>query len=73
MFTEGLVQFVGKTAYEDLPKELVSAAKWAILDYIAVAMAGSQEPSGKIVSEMVREARSPARSCTRPAHDSGWR
>jgi 2-methylcitrate dehydratase PrpD len=60
MFTEGLVQFVGKTAYEDLPKELVSAAKWAILDYIAVAMAGSQEPSGKIVSEMVREARSPA-------------
>jgi 2-methylcitrate dehydratase PrpD len=60
MFTEGLVQFVCNTDYDDLPPELVSAAKWAILDYLAVAMAGSQEPSGKIMSEMVRESRSPA-------------
>jgi 2-methylcitrate dehydratase PrpD len=59
MFTEKLVEFVCKTGYEDLPPELVGAAKWAILDHIAVAMAGSQEPSGKIMSDMVRESQSP--------------
>jgi len=60
MFTEGLIQFVNNTNYDRLPPELVSAAKWAILDYLAVAMAGSQEPSGTIMSEMVKESRSPA-------------
>ena len=59
MFTERLIQFVCSTGYEDLPPELVSAAKWAILDHVAVTMAGSQEPSGKIMSEMVRESQSP--------------
>jgi 2-methylcitrate dehydratase PrpD len=60
MFTEGLIQFANKTDYKDLPKELINAAKWAILDCLAVTMAGSQEPSGKIIGEMVREAQSPA-------------
>jgi 2-methylcitrate dehydratase PrpD len=59
MFTEKLTEFICKTTYEDLPPELVSAAKWAILDYVAVTMAGSQEPSGKIMSELVRESQSP--------------
>jgi 2-methylcitrate dehydratase PrpD len=58
MFTEGLCQFINRTNYEDLPKEVISAAKTAILDYIAVTMAGSQEPSGRIISEMVRESQS---------------
>lgn len=60
MFTEGLCQFIYQTNYEDLPKEVIRAAKPAILDYIAVTMAGSQEPSGRIMSEMVRESQSPA-------------
>ncbi|MGD9142695.1 MAG: MmgE/PrpD family protein [Dehalococcoidia bacterium] len=60
MFTEGLCNFINRTNYEDLPEEVIKAAKPAILDYIAVAMAGSQEPSGRIISEMVRESRSPA-------------
>jgi 2-methylcitrate dehydratase PrpD len=60
MFTEGLCQFINRTNYEDLPKEVIKAAKRAILDYIAVTMAGSQEPSGRIISEMVRESKSPA-------------
>jgi 2-methylcitrate dehydratase PrpD len=58
MFTEGLCRFVYGTNYEDIPREVIKAAKPAILDYIAVAMAGSQEPSGRIMSEMVRENRS---------------
>lgn len=59
MFTEGLCNFIHRTNYEDIPQEVVKAAKSAILDYLAVAMAGSQEPSGMIVSEMVKESRSP--------------
>ena len=59
MFTEGLIKFVCSTDYEDLPPELVRAAKLAILDYFAVTMAGSQDPSGKIMSELVRESQSP--------------
>lgn len=59
MFTKTLSQFIARTSYEDLPGEVITAAKLAILDFIGVAMAGSQEPSGKIVSEMVRESQSP--------------
>ena len=59
MFTEGLCQFINRINYKDIPQEVIRAAKPAILDYIAVTMAGSQEPSAKMVSEMVRESRSP--------------
>jgi 2-methylcitrate dehydratase PrpD len=55
MFTKGLSQFITKTDYNDLPREVVTAAKFAILDFIGVAMAGSQDPSGRIISELVRE------------------
>ena len=58
MFTEGLCEFINQTNYEDLPKEVIKAAKPAILDYLAVVMAGSQEPSGRIISEMIRENQS---------------
>jgi 2-methylcitrate dehydratase PrpD len=58
MFTSRLSEFIAKTQYEDLPKEVVPAAKKAILDHIGVTMAGSQEPSGEIVSEFVREKQS---------------
>jgi 2-methylcitrate dehydratase PrpD len=59
MFTKMLSQFISKTNYEDLPAQVVTAARLAILDFIGVAMAGSQEPSGKIISELVRENQSP--------------
>ncbi|MBN1188169.1 MAG: MmgE/PrpD family protein [Dehalococcoidales bacterium] len=59
MFTEGLCNFIYRTNYDDIPGDVIKAAKPAILDYIAVAMAGSQEPSGKIVGEMVKESQSP--------------
>ncbi len=56
MYTEKLSQFITGTDYKDLPAELVTAAKFAILDFIGVAMAGSQDPSGRIISELVRES-----------------
>jgi 2-methylcitrate dehydratase PrpD len=59
MYTQGLCNFIYRTNYADLPPQVIQAAKKAILDYLAVTMAGSQEPSGKIMNEMVRENRSP--------------
>ncbi|MEE8414294.1 MAG: MmgE/PrpD family protein, partial [Dehalococcoidales bacterium] len=58
MFTEKLSQFITGTNYGDLPVEVVTAAKFAILDFIGVAMAGSQNPSSMIISEMVSENQS---------------
>ncbi len=59
MFTGKLAQFISQTTYADLPEEVVAAAKKAILDHIGVAMAGSQEPSGRIISQMAQETQSP--------------
>jgi 2-methylcitrate dehydratase PrpD len=58
VFTKGLSRFVCGTNYDDLPVEVVMAAKLAILDFVGVAMAGSQEPSARIVSNMVRQDQS---------------
>jgi 2-methylcitrate dehydratase PrpD len=58
MFTRKLSEFITRTGYEDLPLEVVTAAKAAILDFIGVAMAGSAEASGKITNEMVKEYKS---------------
>jgi len=59
LYTQGLCGFIHRTNYDDIPRETVTVAKQAILDYLAATMAGSQEPSGMIISEMVRESRSP--------------
>jgi 2-methylcitrate dehydratase PrpD len=58
MFTRKLSEFISRTNYKDLPPEVVTAAKMAILDFIGVAMAGSQEPSGRIINEMVKRNQS---------------
>ena len=58
MFTKKLCQFINRTNYNDIPGDVIEAAKAAILDYLAVTMSGSQEPSGLIMSEMVRESQS---------------
>ncbi len=58
MFTEGLCNFINRTNYEDIPPEVIKAAKDAILDNIGVTMSGSQEPSGLMMTEMVRESNS---------------
>ncbi len=55
MFTKSLSEFITRTNYQDLPEEVSTAAKRAILDYVGVAIAGSQEPSGKIINELVRQ------------------
>ncbi|MBN2238406.1 MAG: MmgE/PrpD family protein [Dehalococcoidales bacterium] len=58
MYTEGLCNFIYKTNYEDIPAEVIKAAKDAIRDNLAVTMSGSQEPSGRMMSELVKEYQS---------------
>jgi len=68
MFTQELCFFVRKTNYADIPAEVLGVAKRAILDNIAVTMSGSQEPSGRIITEMVRESGSPPEATVIGAH-----
>ncbi len=68
MFTHALARFIANTQYRDLPPEVVKVAKYAILDFIGVAMAGSQDPSGRMISELVKENRSAAEATV-----IGWR
>jgi 2-methylcitrate dehydratase PrpD len=52
--TERLARFVAETTYASLPTEAVAAAKRAMLDYVGVTIAGSQEPVGKLVAKSVK-------------------
>lgn len=54
--TEALARFACELTYERLPKEAVDWAKDAILDCTGVALAGSQEETGKIIAEYAKEA-----------------
>ena len=58
MFTRELIKFVLKTEFKDLPAGVVKAAKPAILDLLGVAIAGSREPSGKMIGELVKQTQS---------------
>jgi 2-methylcitrate dehydratase PrpD len=62
MFTQKLSEFIFQAKYGKLTPEVISAAKIAVLDHIGVAMAGSQEPSGRIINQMVSENNLPPES-----------
>lgn len=53
--TGSIANFIVETSYDRIPKEAVSSAKGAILDSLGCILAGSQEPSGSITKEYVRE------------------
>ena len=48
--TEDLARFIVQTNYEDLPTDVVAAAKVGILDGIANLLAGATQPVAKLVS-----------------------
>jgi 2-methylcitrate dehydratase PrpD len=52
--TEKVSNFIVETNYKHLPKEAIHIAKRAILDWIGVTIAGSNEPGPKILAEHVR-------------------
>lgn len=49
-----LLQFVETTTYDDVPEDEVRRAREAILDYLGVALLGSQQASGEIVASYVK-------------------
>jgi len=53
--TEKVAQFIAETGYEHIPEEAVRIAKRAILDWVGVTIAGSNEPVTRIVSGQVRQ------------------
>jgi 2-methylcitrate dehydratase PrpD len=53
--TEKLARFVVDTNYESIPEEALIAAKRAILDTLAVTIAGCREDASRIITAYVRE------------------
>ncbi len=53
--TESLARFIAELRYDDLPVEVVEAAKVAIMDGVASMLAGSTQPLATIMTEYVRE------------------
>ena len=53
--TEQLARFIASLRYEDIPSEVVDAAKAAIADGVSVMVAGSRQPLAEIVGGYVRE------------------
>jgi len=54
--TEELARFAAELTFEKIPAEAIEWAKDAILDCIGVALAGTQEHVGKIITNYVKEA-----------------
>jgi len=51
--TESITEFVRKMRYGDLPQEVTAIAKYAVIDYISVAIAGTAEPVSSIIRNAV--------------------
>lgn len=52
--TEKVAKFIAETDFEYIPKEAVRIAKKAILDWVGVTIAGSNEPVTRILAEQVK-------------------
>ncbi len=50
--TARIAEFVAKSRWEDLPHQAVEQAKRAILDSVGVTLAGSVEPSARIIQKV---------------------
>ena len=53
--TERIADFIVAIGFDQIPREAVDLAKGVILDCLGVTLAGSQDPSGRIVTECVKE------------------
>jgi Uncharacterized protein involved in propionate catabolism len=55
--TQAIANFIVNTSYDQLPKKAVSIAKGCILDCLGVALLGSREPAGRIMTEYGEDAK----------------
>ncbi len=47
-----MTKFINETQYNDLPEELITLAKLAIIDTVGVSLAGWTEPAVEIVKKV---------------------
>lgn len=59
MFTEEIVNFITEISYDQLSTAAIDASKRAIIDCLGVTLAGCEEISGKIISELVKDTGKP--------------
>ena len=52
-----IADFIVNIKYRHVPQKAIDIAKSAICDYLGVAIAGSNEPVAKTLTEHVKEAR----------------
>lgn len=52
--TGRLAAFIAQTRYASLPAAAITQARRAVLDTLAVMLAGSQEPAGRLAGDVVR-------------------
>ncbi len=53
--TDQISEFIGRTHFEQIPKEVVRIAKEFVLDSVGVQLVGSSEPVSKIAREYIKE------------------
>jgi len=53
--TQQLAEYVFRTSYEDIPREVLRYSKLCILDWLGVTLGGSKEEVGSILLDFVRE------------------
>ena len=53
--TETIANWIVDTSYEDIPPESVQAAREAYLDCLGLALSGSVQPLGRIITEYVQD------------------
>ncbi|HME60685.1 MAG TPA: MmgE/PrpD family protein, partial [Candidatus Binatia bacterium] len=54
--TQEVANFVARTSYRDIPKDVVQLARGFILDGLGVALAGSTDECSRIVQRQIRQA-----------------
>ena len=53
--TKVIAEFIFNTSYEQIPDKAVQIAKTSIVDGIGTCIAGAESPSGRIITDYVRE------------------
>lgn len=56
MGTENVAEFIAGISYERIPEQAVKIAKRCIIDTLGVALAGSRESEGEIITEFCKES-----------------
>jgi 2-methylcitrate dehydratase PrpD len=56
MGTEKIAEFIARTNYEEIPEKAIAVAKMCMLDGLGVALAGTRESAGRIITRYVKNS-----------------